>query len=122
MSDAANPAIRRLLEPGASPKPRLAVWLNDYLGPRVAHAAYRATQKPGDQRRLEAARREVPLTPIGERPLVSVRVATFNRAELLVGRALPSVLNQTYDELEVVVVGDHCTDQTAERIEALGDS
>jgi len=55
------------------------------------------------------------------RPLVSVPIATYNAAELLVERAIPSVLAQTYDHWEVVVVGDGCTDDTASRIELLGD-
>lgn len=54
-------------------------------------------------------------------PLVSVRIATWNRAELLVERALASVLRQTYPRWEAVVVGDACTDDTEERLAALGD-
>jgi glycosyltransferase involved in cell wall biosynthesis len=56
-----------------------------------------------------------------ESPLVSVLIPTWNRAEILVERTLPSVLNQTYANLEVVVVGDCCTDDTEERICRLGD-
>lgn len=54
-------------------------------------------------------------------PLVTVRVATWNRAELLVERALASLLRQTYGHWEAIVVGDACTDDTAERVAALGD-
>lgn len=54
-------------------------------------------------------------------PLISVRIATWNRAELLVERALASVLRQTYSHWEAVIVGDGCTDDTAERVTALGD-
>jgi Glycosyl transferase family 2 len=39
-------------------------------------------------------------------PLVSVPIATFNAAELLVDRAIASVRAQTYDRWEIVVVGD----------------
>lgn len=56
------------------------------------------------------------------RPLVSVVIATMNRADLLTSRTIPSVLEQTYGNLEIVVVGDHCTDDTGERIAALGDA
>ena len=38
--------------------------------------------------------------------LVSVIVPTYNRAELLTTRALPSILGQTHADLEVLVVGD----------------
>jgi hypothetical protein len=56
-----------------------------------------------------------------DRPLITIRIPTYNRAETLVERALPSVLAQTYPHFEVVVVGDHCTDDTAERLAALDD-
>ena len=39
-------------------------------------------------------------------PLVTVRIATFNRSTFLGERSLPSVLAQTYERLDVVVVGD----------------
>src|SRR3989442_337697 len=54
-------------------------------------------------------------------PLVSVCIATYNRADLLVNRALRSVLNQTYRNIEVVVVGDCCTDSTEEQVTRLKD-
>jgi glycosyltransferase involved in cell wall biosynthesis len=54
-------------------------------------------------------------------PLVSVVLPTFNRAELLCERGLRSVLGQTYGKLEVIVVGNACTDDTVERVEAIGD-
>jgi hypothetical protein len=54
-------------------------------------------------------------------PLVSVPIATFNVAELLVNRAIASVRAQTYDRWEIVVVGDGCTDATATRVEQLRD-
>ena len=54
-------------------------------------------------------------------PLVSVPIATFNAAELLIDRAIASVRAQTYDRWEIVVVGDGCTDDTSARMERLGD-
>lgn len=54
-------------------------------------------------------------------PLVSVCVATYNRSDLLIERCLNSLVHQTYRNLEIIVVGDHCTDDTEERIRALGD-
>lgn len=56
-----------------------------------------------------------------KQPLVSVRIATYNRAKLLTERAIPSVLDQTYQNFEIVVVGDHCTDDTEARIKQLND-
>lgn len=54
-------------------------------------------------------------------PLVSVRIATYNRADDLINKAIASVLKQTYTNFEVVVVGDHCTDDTEERVMGLND-
>ena len=54
-------------------------------------------------------------------PLVTVYIPTYNRADLLMSRALPSVLAQTYRELDVVVVDDCSTDDTVARVRALGD-
>jgi hypothetical protein len=50
--------------------------------------------------------------PPPSEPLVSVCVATYNRAELLTERCIPSILGQTYGRLELIVVGDGCTDAT----------
>lgn len=60
-------------------------------------------------------------TPIPERPLVTVIVATYNRARLLTERCIPSVLGQTYPDLELVVVGDNCTDETEEAVTGIQD-
>ena len=46
------------------------------------------------------------------RPLVSVIIPTSNRAQLL-ARALESVISQTYDSLEIIVVDDASVDDTA---------
>lgn len=54
-------------------------------------------------------------------PLVSVRIATYNRANVLINKAIKSVLNQTYQNFEIIVIGDHCTDDTEARLEALKD-
>jgi glycosyltransferase involved in cell wall biosynthesis len=52
-------------------------------------------------------------------PLVTVCVATFNRSGLLTERCLKSLINQDYTNLQIVVVGDCCTDDTSERVAAL---
>jgi len=56
-----------------------------------------------------------------EWPLVSVTVATRDRAALLAERCLPSLLGQSYPALEVIVVGDHADEDTAEAVGAVGD-
>ena len=55
-------------------------------------------------------------------PLVTVCVATASRPVLLVERCLASILAQTYTNLQILVIGDHCIDETAERVAAIGDS
>ena len=59
--------------------------------------------------------------PLPGQPLVSVNVATYNRAKLLTERCIPSVLGQTYDNLELIVVGDGCTDETEELVAEIDD-
>src|SRR3990167_4285533 len=54
-------------------------------------------------------------------PLVSIYIPTYNRGKLLVERAIPSLLAQTYKNLEIVVVGDHCTDDTEKLLSKIGD-
>jgi hypothetical protein len=59
--------------------------------------------------------------PYAATPLISVVIPTFNRAELLCERGLASVLRQSYERLEVIVVGNACTDDTVDRVGAIGD-
>lgn len=54
-------------------------------------------------------------------PLVSVVMSTYDRHELLLERAIPSVLAQTYENFEIIVVGDAEPPGTAELIAAIGD-
>jgi glycosyltransferase involved in cell wall biosynthesis len=56
-----------------------------------------------------------------DEPLVTVRIATYNQARLLCERALASVLSQTYERWEAVVVGDAVTDDTERRVRSIGD-
>jgi glycosyltransferase involved in cell wall biosynthesis len=56
-----------------------------------------------------------------QNPLVSVCIATYNRSELLLKRSVASVLGQSYANLEVIVVGDCCTDDTAEQMALISD-
>jgi len=56
----------------------------------------------------------------GPIPLVSVLIATFNRSRL-VPRAIKSVLNQTFDDFEIVVIDDCSSDDTREVIARIRD-
>lgn len=53
-------------------------------------------------------------------PLVSVVIPTYNRAAL-VCEAVDSVLQQTYSNIEIIVIDDGSTDDTAAAIQRYGD-
>ena len=55
------------------------------------------------------------------KPLVSVCIPTYNRGSILIERAVSSVLKQTYTNIELIIVGDHCTDNTEELLAQIDD-
>ncbi len=57
-----------------------------------------------------------------DNPLVTIRIATYDRPRLLVERAIPSALAQTHRNIEVLVIGDGATQETADAISGVGDS
>jgi len=58
---------------------------------------------------------------IQDNPLVSIVTATYNRGELLKNRTAPCVLNQTYTNLEWIIVGDHAAPEHIEAIKKIDD-
>jgi Glycosyl transferase family 2 len=54
-------------------------------------------------------------------PLVTVRIATYNRAALVVDRAIASALRQSYERLEILVIGDHCDEATERAVRSVTD-
>ena len=54
-------------------------------------------------------------------PLVSICIPTFNRGSILIDRAVKSALSQSYKNIELIIVGDHCTDNTAELLAKIKD-
>ncbi len=88
------------------------------------HEALRALGAGEDRNRdLLRALRESPdyrLAWSEAAPLISVTVATIGRPELI-SRSLPSILEQGYGELEVIVAGDGAPPETAAALAALGD-
>jgi hypothetical protein len=56
-----------------------------------------------------------------KKPLISIRIATYNRAQTLIDKSIKSILAQTYQNFEVIIVGDHCTDDTEKKIKELND-
>jgi glycosyltransferase involved in cell wall biosynthesis len=54
-------------------------------------------------------------------PLVSIVIPTYNHARYL-GRALQSVLDQTYINWEVIIIDNHSTDNTDQLVASFSDS
>ena len=52
-----------------------------------------------------------------KQPLVSIIIPTHNRAYLL-SRAINSVINQTYQYWELIIIADACTDDTSDLIKS----
>jgi len=51
-------------------------------------------------------------TDLDDLPLVSIIIATYNRSNILLYRTLPSILAQSYKNIEIIIVGDKCIDNT----------
>jgi glycosyltransferase involved in cell wall biosynthesis len=54
-------------------------------------------------------------------PLVSICICTYSRGQTLVDRTIPSLINQTYKNIEIVIVGDCCPDNTEELMKGVTD-
>ena len=54
-------------------------------------------------------------------PLVSFCIATYTNTKVLLERALPSLLCQTYERIEVVVVGDAASPEVERAVKSIGD-
>lgn len=83
-----------------------------------------ADDEAGNRRRLWALREDPDYARPWEdgEPLVTISIATRDRLELLMERALPSVLGQSYERLQVVVVGDAAPPEVGAAVTALGDA
>jgi glycosyltransferase involved in cell wall biosynthesis len=56
-----------------------------------------------------------------EQPLISVYIPTYNRPQMLKERSIPSVLQQTYSNFELIIIGDACEPTTAQVIQEFND-
>ncbi|MBM7618238.1 glycosyltransferase involved in cell wall biosynthesis [Bacillus tianshenii] len=54
------------------------------------------------------------------KPFFSVIIPTYNRSDIM-KEAIESVLQQTYDDFEIIVIDDHSTDDTEAVVRGLGD-
>lgn len=71
--------------------------------------------------RLARARHEQAYAHRQDSPLVTVVLPTYNRSRILLERGVPTVLSQTHQNLELVIVGNTCTDDTSERLSRIDD-
>jgi glycosyltransferase involved in cell wall biosynthesis len=55
-------------------------------------------------------------------PLVTIAIPTYNRADRYLGQALESALNQTYQNIEIIVSDNCSTDNTEHLVKAFKDS
>ncbi len=55
------------------------------------------------------------------KPIISVIIPTFNRVKVL-DRAIRSVLNQTFEDFEILVMDDGSTDNSREMVEGFADA
>lgn len=80
-------------------------------------------EEPANRRRLYALRasEEYELAFIEAEPLVSFIIPTYDSYETLRDVALPSILAQTYANIEVIVVGDAAPPETEQAIAEVGD-
>lgn len=67
------------------------------------------------------ARDDYELAYTDPEPLVSVVIPTWDRFQLLVDRAIPSVFAQTHRNLEIVIVGDGAPPEADAAVRALDD-
>ena len=92
---------------------------------RLTAPALRAivTEEAATRRRLEHLRTQPAYAePFDDPdPLVSICIPTHDRVDLLTERALPSVLAQTHERVEVIVVGDAAPPRVADAVAAVGD-
>jgi glycosyltransferase involved in cell wall biosynthesis len=58
---------------------------------------------------------------IKKNPKISIICPTYNRSNLLLDRAVKSVLNQTYVNFELIIISDGSTDNTATEIKKIKD-
>jgi hypothetical protein len=81
------------------------------------------SEEPANRRRLRKLREseEYELAFAEEEPLVSFIVPTYRSYETLRDIALPSILGQSYSNLEVIVTGDAAPAETQEAIVQIAD-
>ena len=54
-------------------------------------------------------------------PKIDIILPTYQRAEMLFERSIPSVLNQTYKNFRLIIIGDCCKDNTEKIVKKFND-
>lgn len=93
------------------------------LAPEGLKERLRERLERSEERRLLAlarSGRDVCWTDERE-PLVTVRIATYNRRQVVAERAIAAALRQTYERIEVLVVGDRCDGATEAAVRSVSD-
>jgi glycosyltransferase involved in cell wall biosynthesis len=88
----------------------------------VLHARWAKALVDGLQNHIDSALlAAAPLPELSGTPLVTVRIPTFGSTDLLVERAIPSVLTGRYRNVEVLVCSDGPQPHAREAVEAITD-
>jgi hypothetical protein len=92
-------------------------------GKRIRYNYYlkNRAERRKDEKLLSRARNNSKDNLCSKNPLISVSIPTWNRGRILTERTIPSILRQTYQKFEIVIVGDHCTDNTEELLKKFND-
>ncbi|MBK8976970.1 MAG: glycosyltransferase [Planctomycetes bacterium] len=113
--------LAAVLDLTVRPRSTLRLW---YV--RTQRGGWRVWRR--QRREALCVRRELRADPTGPTifapqapPLVTVRIATYNRGQLVAERALASAIAQTHANLEIVVVGDHCDEATERAVRSVRD-
>lgn len=107
------------------------IWLRDQslvyrvaalvLDGGLAEAARTNSEIRAARRRIAVMQTEGAFDMSDPDPLVTVRIATYNRGNLVAERAIASAIGQTYRNLEILVVGDHCDAETEAAVRSVPD-
>lgn len=124
LEDAIAPTLRIMADNDAENR-RLLDAVNARLEDEIAPALRIMAGNDAESRRLlDAARRdpEYELAFVEPEPLVTVIVPTYGRADLLSTRALPPVLAQSHERLQVLAIGDATDAETEAAVGQTDDS
>jgi glycosyltransferase involved in cell wall biosynthesis len=71
--------------------------------------------------RLQLERMKNKKSHLINEPVIDIILPTYNRSLMLKERSIPSILNQTYKNFRLIIIGDCCTDDTEAVIKEFKD-